>query len=117
MWAAYTYLLPPGGGFSTCKTAQGTWLRILSIAFEEELKVLDFVSWLNYYYLVLFDCVPFFLCFPHVSDYLYSWTKVFLQKTDRQRTWAGWEPGAVLGRPHRLLLGYRRTQDIFWNRN
>ena len=32
----------PGEGFSTCKTAQRTWLRILSIAFEEELKILDF---------------------------------------------------------------------------
>ena len=32
----------PGGEFSTCKTGQRTWLRILSIAFEEELKVLHF---------------------------------------------------------------------------
>ena len=31
------------GGFSICKTAQKIWLRILSIALEAELKVLDFV--------------------------------------------------------------------------
>ena len=31
------------GGFSICKTAQGTWLRIFSIVLEEELKVHDFV--------------------------------------------------------------------------
>ena len=43
LWAAYSYLIPPGGGFSICKTAQTTWLRILSIALEEEPKVLDFV--------------------------------------------------------------------------
>ena len=30
-------------GFSFCKTACNTWLRILSIAFEEKLNVLDFV--------------------------------------------------------------------------
>ena len=34
---------PNSGGFSICKTAQRTWLRILSIALEEELKVLNFV--------------------------------------------------------------------------
>ena len=36
-------LLPPNGSFSVCKTAQMVWLRILSTAFEEELKGLDFV--------------------------------------------------------------------------
>ena len=43
LWAAYSKLLPPGGGFSICKAAQRTRLRILSIALVEELKVLDFV--------------------------------------------------------------------------
>ena len=43
LWAACSYLLPPGGGFGICKTAQRMWLRILSVALEEELKVLDFV--------------------------------------------------------------------------
>ena len=37
--------------------------RILSIALEEELKVPDFVLWLNYYYFVLFDCFSLFLSF------------------------------------------------------
>ena len=32
----------PGGGFSVYKTARRIWLRVLSIALEEELKVLDF---------------------------------------------------------------------------
>ena len=36
---------------------------MLSIALEEELKVLDFVKWLNYYYFVLLDCFSFFLHF------------------------------------------------------
>ena len=39
------------------------WLRILSIVLEEELKVPDFVLWLNYYYFVLLDCFPLFLHF------------------------------------------------------
>ena len=59
---------PPGGGFSTCKTAPRTWLRILSVVLEEELKVLDFVEWLNYYYSVLLDRFPFFSVFSHFSD-------------------------------------------------
>ena len=33
--AASSGLLPPGGGFSTWQTARRTWLRILSIVFEE----------------------------------------------------------------------------------
>ena len=38
-----SWLLPPGGGFRVYKTVQGTWLRMLSISLEEELKVLDCV--------------------------------------------------------------------------
>ena len=34
-------LLPPGGAFSSYKTAHRIWLRILSIALEKELKALD----------------------------------------------------------------------------
>lgn len=30
------------GGFIICKTAHKIWLRILSVAFEKKLKVLDF---------------------------------------------------------------------------
>ena len=33
-------------------------VRMLSIALEEELSVLDFVLWLSYYYCVLFDYFP-----------------------------------------------------------
>ena len=36
------------------------WLGILSIALEE-LKVLDFVLWFNYYYFVLLECFTLFL--------------------------------------------------------
>ena len=36
------------GDFGTCKIASRTWLRILSIVFEE-LKVLDFGEWLSYF--------------------------------------------------------------------
>ena len=31
----------PGGGFSICKTAHRIWLRILPVALENKLKVLD----------------------------------------------------------------------------
>ena len=50
-------------GFQYLQNNSRIWRRILSIALEEELSVLDFVLWLNYYYFVLFDCFPFFLHF------------------------------------------------------
>ena len=72
------------------QTAQRTWPRILSIVLEEELKVLDFVSQLYYYYFVLLDCFPFFL---HI---LSSLSKVFLQTKCRWRTWVGFYSGKAL---------------------
>ena len=33
------------------------------MAFEEELRVLNIVLWLNYYYFVLLECFPLFLPF------------------------------------------------------
>ena len=53
-----------GKGFGICRTAQSIWLRILSVVLEEELKVLDFVYRLNYYYFFLLACFPWFLHFP-----------------------------------------------------
>ena len=47
-----------GRGFSTWKIASKTWLRILPIVFEDDLKVLDLVEWLKNYY-----CFPFSLYF------------------------------------------------------
>ena len=46
------------GGCSICKTAHRVWLRILSIALEEELKALDIAKWLSCDYLALFDYFP-----------------------------------------------------------
>ena len=43
------------------------WLRILSLALEEGLKVLDFALWLKLYFLLL-DYFPSFLPFSHFSD-------------------------------------------------
>ena len=39
VWSSCSWLIPPGGGFGIYKTAPRIWLRILSIALEEELKV------------------------------------------------------------------------------
>ena len=43
VWSSCNLLLPPGWDFSICKTTQRIWLRMLAIAHEEELKILDFV--------------------------------------------------------------------------
>ena len=39
-----------GGGLQYLQNNSRVWLRIVSIALEEELKVLDFVLWLNCYF-------------------------------------------------------------------
>ena len=43
----------------------------MSKVLEEELKVLNFVEWLNYNYFVLLDSIHFF-AWSHFSDYTYS---------------------------------------------
>ena len=43
VWSSCNYLFPPGGGFSIYKAVQRIWLKILSIALKEDLKVLEFV--------------------------------------------------------------------------
>ena len=57
--------------FSIYKTAPTMWLRILSIAPEKELKVLDCAWWLHYYYLVSFDC------FPLLLNFSFLWLNIF----------------------------------------
>ena len=88
-------LPPPGGAFIIYKRAHRTWLRILLRAPEEELKMLDFAYWLNYYYLVCFDCFPLFLHFLVSPIKLTLWLKCF----HRQK--AGW--GHRVGRWGRTL--------------
>ena len=51
------------GGFPYLQNNSRVGLRILSVAPEKELKVSDFVLWLNYYYFVLLGCFPLFLHF------------------------------------------------------
>ena len=82
-------------------------LRILSIALEKELKVLDYAKWLPFYYLVSFDCFPLF---PHFS---LLWLNLFFdqscpQTKGRQRTWVG-------NKDHRTLLHFSRTIEV-WSR-
>ena len=53
------------------KTAHRIWLRILSIAFEKELKILGLIShMLNDYIIVIWSPLTVFLCFSisHFSD-------------------------------------------------
>ena len=67
----------PGGGFSIYKTAHRIWLRVLSIALEKKLKVLDFANRLiNYDYFVLFDCFPLLLHFLTSLNKLIAWLQL-----------------------------------------
>ena len=65
------------GGFNIYNATLRTGLRILLKAFEEEIKVLDFARWLNYHYLVLFDCFPLSLHFLTSLIKLTIWLKFF----------------------------------------
>ena len=87
-------------GISISAKKLETWLRILSIALEEELNSLNFVEWLNYYYFVLLDCFPLFLYFPISLIKFILWPKFYRQKAGRAHGWS------ILGRSHRLLLSY-----------
>ena len=44
IWPSHSYILPPDRGFVIYKSAQKTWLGILSIALEEKLSVLDLMT-------------------------------------------------------------------------
>ena len=104
-FSGVSWLLPPGGGFSICKTPQRTWLRILSIALEKELSPwLDFMAKFFFFYLV---CFPFFPpAFSHFSDEVFPLIKVFLY---RQKVSRGLGGISILGRPQRVLLSYRSS--------
>ena len=90
---------------------------MLSIVLEEELKVLDFVLWLKYYYFVLLDCFPLFLHFLVSLIKFSPWNsekakdaKAFLQTTGRGMG------GLSLGRPCRVLLSFNTTYPYqFWS--
>ena len=95
-WAAYGWLLPRGGGIQHLQTASRTWLRILSIVFEE-LKFLDFVEWVNYYYCFLFSL--------HFSLPWLNWffdLKFFYRWKGKWRTWVGGHSGKASQGPARL---------------
>ena len=64
-----------GGAFGVCKATHRIWLRILSIALEKGIKLLDYAKWVPYYYLVFFDCFPSFLHFPTSLIKLLLWLK------------------------------------------
>ena len=60
VWSSCSLLLRPGRGFSIYKTVHRIRLRILSLALEKELKILDYA-----YDYIISICFPLtvFLCF------------------------------------------------------
>lgn len=48
------------GGLVSAKQLKGMAQNSI---LDKELKVLDFVLWLNYHDFILLDCLPLFLCF------------------------------------------------------
>lgn len=99
LWAVHTWLLPPSGGFSTYETAPRAKIRILP-AVLEELKVLDFVEWLSYYYSFLFSLHFFSTSLIK----LVLWLMFFYRLKGRWRTWVGIHSGKALQGPAPLYL-------------
>ena len=106
MWSAYRQLFPPGGGFNQLNLS-ATQLIGSGSALEEELKVHNFVQWLN---TIILSYLTASLSFC-VSDEIYSLelgealggqssSKNERQAEDMRR-------GFVLGRPRRIPLGHR----------
>ena len=52
------------------------WLRVVSVALEKELKVLDFTYCLIYYCFVLFDCFSLLLHFLTSLIKLIPWLNI-----------------------------------------
>ena len=104
------YLTSPlGGGSSIYKTAARRWFTVLSVALEEELKILGSVKWLNYYYFV---CLTAFLCFCIFSllwlNLLYDYS-FFAVKTSGVRHGGEGPWGPVLF--HDLFI---HSTSIYW---
>ena len=70
------------------KAAHRMRLRILSVALEKELKVLDFAHWVHYYYLVSFDCFPLFLYFLTSLVKFILWLNCFHRQKAGLGTWS-----------------------------
>lgn len=101
-------------GFQYLHNSSGMWLRISSVALEEELKVLDFVLQQNYYYCVWLDSFPLVLYFSELNLCFGTWgrpgkLKAFLQT--RGKVHEGW---GVLSpaSPHRVLLGFSLPPEV-----
>lgn len=101
-------VLPPTPGVLASVKWLRIWLRILAIALEEELNVLDVVLWLSCDDFVLLDSFPLF---QHVPTSLIKFAVWNLGKTSRRlklfckQEVGTWE-GSVLGRPCRVLFGF-----------
>ena len=94
-------------GLNTCKTAPRTWIRVLFIGLEEELKLLNFVEWLNYYYSNLFNYFLFFFFPLYFLTSLIKFIlrlKFFHRQKGRQRTCVGVHSGKASQGPALLQI-------------
>ena len=98
--------------FQYLQNSSRIWLRTLSIAFEEELNLLDFVLWLNYYSFVFLEYCLLLLHLLTTLIQFALWNSredqeannAFLKTRGRQGTCGG----LFLGRTM-LLLGFNTT--------
>ena len=80
----------------------GIWIRVLSIALEEEPKVLDFILWLHYYYFGFLGCFPLSLHFLTSQINTVLWT---LGRYRRLKLFCK-QGGLFPGRPCNVLMGF-----------
>ena len=72
-----------GSPNDTSSSHTRSWTWATWVALQEDLKILDFAYWLNYYYLVSFDCFHFLLHVLTSLIKLTCWQKFFPQKASR----------------------------------
>lgn len=79
------------------------WLQILPIVLDEELKVLDFILWLKYYF-VLLGCFPCSCTFSSLIKFaIWNSGKAYKAKAFLQ-TRGGSTRGLSPGRAYKVLL-------------
>ena len=91
-----------------CKTARRIWLRILSIACEKEVKVLDCAEWWHYYYLISFNCFPLFSAILTSLIKLILWPKFSTGKRQAEAMVHGG------GKDHRVLLHFIKGEGFLF---
>ena len=118
LWSTVSWLCLTWCGFQYLQNGSRIWLRMLSTVLERELKILDILLWINYYYFVLLDCLP--LCFIFLLLWLNlcfgnQWRPDWRSfSTNKRQAEDGLGKVSVLWKSHSILLSLALSFCTFY---